>query len=60
MQLLAAGLGLVRALLLQAREVARRDVARDVAAGEAGIVELLDVWCRWSNRPNGTIRWPRG
>src|ERR1044072_5950890 len=42
-QLLATCFRLIRALFLQAGEVARRDIAGDVTAREARIVELLDV-----------------
>ena len=37
------GLRLVGALFLQTREIARRDVAGNVAAGEARVDEFLDV-----------------
>src|SRR4030095_11848619 len=55
MQLLAAYFRLVGALFLQAREVARCDVARDVAAGEARVVELLDVRVVVQARPHQVV-----
>src|SRR5512138_2716894 len=55
MQLLAACFRLVGALFLQAREVARRNVTRDVAAREARVVELLDVRVVMQARPHQVV-----